>query len=312
MKIFLAGASGALGRQLVPRLVDRGHQVVGMTRTPGKTALVRELGAEPVLVNGLDAAAVTAAVTAAQPDVVVNQMTELASIDMRHVDRSFAATNTLRTTGTDNLLAAARATGAARFVAQSYAGWPYARTDGPVKSEEDPLDSDPPAGYRETLDAIKYQEGVVTGSTAPAGVILRYGGFYGPHTSVSADGEIVEMVRKRRLPVVGGGTGVWSFIHIEDAATATVAAIERAEPGVYNVVDDDPAPVSTWLPALAAAAGAKPPMAVPRWIGRLAAGEAATVIMTEGRGAANTKARKELDWVLRYPSWRQGFPALFT
>ncbi|HEX2498585.1 MAG TPA: NAD(P)-dependent oxidoreductase [Actinomycetes bacterium] len=312
MKIFVAGASGALGQQLIPMLADRGHRVVGMTRTPAKTALVRELGAEPVLADGLDATAVGAAVRAAEPEIVVHQMTALATVDMRHVDRSFAATNKLRTVGADLLLAAAREVGARRFVAQSYAGWPYARIGGPVKTEEDPLDPNPPDGYRETLDAIKYLEATVTGSTAPAGVVLRYGGFYGPNTSVSADGEIVEAVRKRRLPVVGGGGGVWSFVHIQDAAAATVAAIEQAEPGLYNIVDDDPAPVSAWLPALAEAAGAKPPMRVPAWIGRLAAGPAATTIMTEGRGASNAKARKDLDWVLRYPSWRQGFRSLFT
>jgi len=312
MKIFVAGASGALGQQLIPMLADRGHQVVGMTRTPAKTALVRELGAEPVLADGLDATAVGAVVRAAEPEVVVHQMTALATIDMRHVDRSFAATNKLRTVGTDLLLAAARATGARRFVAQSYAGWPYARTGGPVKTEEDPLDPSPPDGYRETLDAIKYVEATVTGSTAPAGVVLRYGGFYGPNTSVSTDGDIVAAVRKRRFPVIGGGGGVWSFVHIQDAATATVAAIEQAEPGLYNIVDDDPAPVSAWLPALAEAAGAKPPMRVPAWVGRLAAGPAAATMMTEGRGASNAKARKDLDWVLRYPSWRQGFRSLFT
>jgi nucleoside-diphosphate-sugar epimerase len=312
MKIFVAGASGALGQQLIPMLADRGHQVVGMTRTPAKTALVRELGAEPVLADGLDATAVGAAMRAAEPEVVVHQMTALATIDMRHVDRSFAVTNKLRTVGTDLLLAAARETGARRFVAQSYAGWPYARTGGPVKTEEDPLDPSPPDGYRETLDAIKYVEATVTGSTAPAGVVLRYGGFYGPNTSVSADGEIVAAVRKRRFPVIGGGGGVWSFVHIQDAATATVAAIEQAEPGLYNIVDDDPAPVSAWLPALAEAAGAKPPMRVPAWVGRLAAGPAAATMMTEGRGASNAKARKDLDWVLRYPSWRQGFRSLFT
>ncbi|HKA68744.1 MAG TPA: NAD-dependent epimerase/dehydratase family protein [Actinomycetes bacterium] len=312
MKIFLAGASGVLGRQLIPLLTDRGHQVVGMTRTSAKTTLIRELGAEPVLADGLDVTAVGAAVRAAEPEVVVHQMTALATIDMRHIDRSFATTNKLRTVGTDVLLAAAREVGARRFVAQSFAGWPYARTGGPVKTEDDPLDPNPPDGYRETLDAIKYLEATVTGSAAPAGVVLRYGGFYGPDTSVSADGEIVREVRKRRLPVVGGGAGVWSFVHTQDAAAATVAAIEQAKPGLYNIVDDHPAPSSAWLPALAEAAGAKPPMRVPAWIGRLAAGSAATTIMTEGRGASNAKARKELEWAPRYPSWREGFRTLFA
>ena len=312
MKIFLAGASGVLGRQLVPMLVDRGHQVVGMTRSPAKSTVIRELGAEPVLADGLDATAIGAAMRAAEPEVVVHQMTALATIDMRHVDRSFAATNKLRTVGTDLLLAAAREVGARRLVAQSFAGWPYARSGGSVKTEDDPLDPNPPDGYRETLDAIKYLEATVTGSSGPDGVVLRYGGFYGPDTSVSANGEIVQAVRKRQLPVIGGGGGVWSFVHIQDAAAATIAAIEHSEPGLYNIVDDDPAPVSAWLPALAEAAGAKPPMRVPAWIGRLLAGPAATTMMTEGRGASNAKARKELDWDLRYPSWRLGFRSLFS
>jgi nucleoside-diphosphate-sugar epimerase len=310
MKVFVAGATGALGRQLVPRLVAGGHQVTGMTRSASRQDLVRSLGARPVLADALDPDAVARAVAEAQPDVVVHQLTALSgSLDMRHVERDFAPTNRLRTAGTDHLLAAGRAMGVQRFVAQSFAGWPFARTGGAVKSEEDPLDPSPPAALRATLDAIRHLEGAVTGADFTEGVVLRYGGFYGPGTSFSLkpEGEHVELIRKRKFPVVGGGAGVWSFIHIEDAATATVAAVEHGRRGIYNVVDDDPAPVSDWLPAVAGALGAKAPMRLPRWLGRLAAGQAATVMMTEVRGASNEKVKRELGWQPRYPSWRDGF-----
>jgi len=310
MKVFVAGATGALGRQLVPRLVAGGHQVTGMTRSASRQDLLRSLGARPVLADALDPDAVARAVAEAQPDVIVHQLTALSgSLDMRHVERDFAPTNRLRTAGTDHLLAAGRAMGVQRFVAQSFAGWPFARTGGAVKSEEDPLDPSPPAALRATLDAIRHLEGAVTGADFTEGVVLRYGGFYGPGTSFSLkpEGEHVELIRKRKFPVVGGGAGVWSFIHIEDAATATVAAVEHGRRGIYNVVDDDPAPVSDWLPAVAGALGAKAPMRLPRWLGRLAAGQAATVMMTEVRGASNEKVKRELGWQPRYPSWRDGF-----
>jgi nucleoside-diphosphate-sugar epimerase len=310
MKVFVAGATGALGRVLVPQLVRGGHEVVGLTRTPSKHDLVRSLGARPAVADALDPDAVARVVAEAEPDVLVHQLTALsASIDMRHIARDFAQTNRLRTEGTDHLLAAGRAVGVKRFVAQSYAGWPFARTGGPVKDESDPLDPSPPEGLREMLDAIRHLEDAVTGAAWTEGIVLRYGGFYGPGTSFSTApvGEHVELIRKRRFPMVGNGAGVWSFIHIEDAATATVAAIEHGERGIYNVVDDEPAPVSVWLPAAADALGAKPPRRLPRWLGRVAAGEAATVMMTEIRGASNEKAKRELGWSLRYPSWREGF-----
>jgi nucleoside-diphosphate-sugar epimerase len=310
MKIFIAGATGALGKQLVPQLVANGHEVMGMTRSEAKSDLVRNRGARPVVADALDREAVARAVAEAEPDVIVHQLTALSgSPDMRHPDRFFAPTNRLRTEGTDNLLAAARAVGARRFVAQSFAGWPFARTNGPVKSETDPLDPSPPDGLRATHDAIRHLEDAVTGADWVEGVVLRYGGFYGPGTSVSADpgAEISKGIRKRRFPILGNGGGVWSFIHIEDAASATVAAIEHGRPGIYNVVDDDPAPVREWIPALASALGAKPPRRLPRWLGRVAAGEATTVMMTEIRGASNAKAKRELGWQPRYPSWRQGF-----
>ncbi|HEV3377098.1 MAG TPA: NAD(P)-dependent oxidoreductase [Thermoleophilaceae bacterium] len=310
MKIFVAGATGALGRVLVPQLVAGGHEVVGMTRTASKQDLVRGLGARPAVADALDPDAVARVVAEAEPEVIVHQLTALSgTIDMRHMDRSFAETNRLRTEGTDHLLAAGRAVGVRRFVAQSFAGWPSERTGGPVKREADPLDPSPPAALRPLVDALRHLEEAVTGAAWTEGIVLRYGGFYGPGTSLSLEpeGEHVAAIRRRKFPVVGSGAGMWSFIHIEDAATATVAAIERGERGIYNVVDDEPAPVSVWLPVAADAFGAKPPRRVPRWLGRIMAGEAATVMMTEARGASNEKAKRELGWSPRYASWRQGF-----
>jgi nucleoside-diphosphate-sugar epimerase len=310
MRIFVAGATGALGQRLVPQLVARGHEVTGTTRTPAKQDLLRSLGAGPVVADALDPDAVAAAVAQAEPEVIVHQLTALSgALDLRHPDRAFAFTNRLRTEGTDHLLAAGRAVGARRFVAQSYAGWPFARTGGPIKSEDDPLDPQPPEALRETLDAIRHVERAVTSIGWGEGVVLRYGGFYGPGTNLSSDphAEMVEPIRKRQFPVVGDGGGIWSFVHIDDAAAATVEAVEHGATGIYQVVDDDPAPVREWLPALASTLGAKPPRRLPRWLGRLVAGQAATVMMTEVRGASNAKAKRELGWRPRYTSWRQGW-----
>jgi 2-alkyl-3-oxoalkanoate reductase len=308
MRVFVAGATGALGRRLVPLLVAGGHQVVAMTRSPGNADGLRAAGAEPVVAEALDREAVLAAVVAARPEVVVHQLTALAQVtSFRRFDEGFAATNRLRTEGTDHLVEAARAAGARRLVAQSFAGWPFARVGGPVKTEDDPLDPDPPAGMRRTLDAILHLEAAVLGAEGLEGLVLRYGGFYGPGTSAGAGGFMVEDLRRRRFPIIGAGTGVWSFVHIDDAAAATAAAVERGAPGVYHIVDDDPAPVADWLPALAAAVGARPPRRLPAWVARLAAGEHAVVLMNEARGAANAKARRELGWRPAYRSWRQGF-----
>jgi nucleoside-diphosphate-sugar epimerase len=308
MRIFVAGATGALGRRLVPLLVQGGHQVTGMTRTAGKAAGLRAAGAEPVVADALDRDAVLRAVVAAHPEVVVHELTALAGMtDFRRLDEGFALTNRLRTEGTDHLLAAARAAGSRRFVAQSFAGWPFARVGGPVKTEDEPLDPDPPAQLRRTLDAIRHLEAAVVGAEGIEGVVLRYGGFYGPGTSAGEGGFMLEDLRRRRFPLVGAGTGVWSFVHVDDAATATVAAVERGAPGIYQIVDDDPAPVSEWLPALAAAIGARPPRRVPAWVARLAGGAHGVVLMTEARGASNDKARRELGWRPAWPSWRQGF-----
>jgi nucleoside-diphosphate-sugar epimerase len=308
MKVFVAGATGALGQQLVPQLAARGHEVVGMTRSPEKQDLVRSLGARPVVADALDPDQVAQAVAEAEPDVIVHQMTALSGdFDMRHIDRFFDVTNRLRTEGTDHLLAAGRAVGVKKFVAQSYAGWPFARVGGAVKTENDPLDPEPAKALQVALDAIRHTEDAVTGAGWTTGIALRYGGFYGPGTGMSVGGDQAELIEKRQWPILGDGGGVWSFVHIADAATATVEAIEHGERGVYNVVDDEPAPVREWLPAIAEALGAPRPRRVPRWLGRLLAGEAAAVMMTESRGASNEKAKRELGWRPRYPSWRQGF-----
>jgi nucleoside-diphosphate-sugar epimerase len=311
MKVFVAGATGALGKQLVPQLVERGHEVVGMTRSKTRAALIEEQGARAAVADGLDPEAVAQSVAAAEPDVIVHQMTALAgALDFRNIDRTFAQTNRLRTAGTDHLLSAGRAVGIERFIVQSYAGWPFARVGGPVKTEDDPLDSSPPKDVRETIGAIRYLEDAVTGADWTAGIVLRYGGFYGPDTSLDPpDGEQVKAIRARKFPLVGEAAGVWSLVHVADAAAATVAAIEHGERGIYNVVDDEPAPVSEFLPFAADLMGAKPPRRFPRWLARLFVGEAATVMMTEIRGASNAKAKRELGWELRYPSWRQGFAA---
>jgi nucleoside-diphosphate-sugar epimerase len=310
MRIFVAGAGGAMGGQLIPRLVADGHEVVGMTRTPEKQDRIREMGARPAVADALDPEAVAQAVAEAEPEVVIHELTAIEPGKLaRSVDKLFVTTNRLRTEGTDHLLAAARAVGARRFIVQSFAGWPFERTGGPVKTEEDPLQSSPPKTVSQSLGAIQYVEETVPGADGIEGLALRYGGFYGPETSlgINPDGEQVEMLRKRRFPIIGDGGGIWSLVHIQDAASATAAAVERGEPGVYNVVDDEPAPVSVILPELAKAVGAKPPRRIPRWIGRLLAGEGMTIMMTEVRGASNAKAKRELGWELRYPSWRQGF-----
>jgi len=309
MKILVAGATGAMGKQLLPRLVAEGHEVVGITRSEAKLDLLRELGATGIVADVLDPDQVAHVVAETEPEVIIHQLTALnRPFDVRHFDRTFEETNRLRTEATDHLLAAGRAGGVKRFIAQSYAGWPFARTGGPVKSEDDPLDPSPPDGMRQSFDAIRYLERAVTGADWTEGIVLRYGGFYGPGTSLSAEGgEQVKQIRERKFPVVGDGGGIWSFVHIEDAADATAAAVTRGRPGIYNIVDDEPAPVAEWLPAAAHAVGAKPPRHVPRWLGRLVAGEVGVVIMTDVRGASNEKAKRELGWAPRHPSWRQGF-----
>jgi nucleoside-diphosphate-sugar epimerase len=310
MKILVAGATGAMGKQLLPRLVADGHYVVGITRSDAKLGLIRELGATGVVGDVLDPDDVARMVAQVEPEVIIHQLTALDDrpFDTRHFDRTFHDTNRLRTEATDHLLAAGRAVGVKRFIAQSYAGWPFERTGGPVKSEDDPLDPAPPKAMRESFEAILHVERAVTGADWTEGIVLRYGGFYGPGTSLSPEGgPQVQLLRERKYPVVGDGGGVWSFVHIEDAAEATVAAVKHGRRGVYNIVDDDPAPVAEWLPAAAKAVGAPAPRRVPRWMGRLFAGEAGAIMMTEVRGASNDKAKRELGWQPRHASWREGF-----
>jgi nucleoside-diphosphate-sugar epimerase len=308
MKVFLAGATGAIGKQLVPMMVADGHEVVGMTRTPAKQDEIRALGARPAVADGLDPEAVAQVVAEAEPEGVIHQLTSLTGTFARNIDRAFAQTNRLRTEGLDHLLAAAKAAGARRFIAQSFAGWPSEPTGGPVKTEEDPLQQHPPKTVTQSLAAIRHVEETVTGADGIDGFALRYGGFYGPGTSIGLEppGEALELVRKRRLPVIGDGGGIWSMVHIHDAASATAAALDRGDPGVYNVVDDEPTPVAAFLAELADAVDAKPPRHLPRWLGRLLGGEAGVMMMTQIRGASNAKAKRELGWELRYPSWRQG------
>jgi nucleoside-diphosphate-sugar epimerase len=305
MRVFVAGASGAIGTRLVPQLIDQGHEVIGTFRSPGHDQRVRALGAEPVVLDLLDPAAVRRAVLAARPDAIIHQATALADVRFgRSLDRSFGPTNRLRTEGTDALLAAAREAGVARFVAQSFASYRYAREGGPVKTEADRLEPDPPAMAAETNAAMRHLDEAVT---AAGGIALRYGGFYGADN----DG-LVSPVRKRQFPIIGAGGGISSFIHLDDAAAATVLALEHDGAGLYNIVDDEPAPMSEWLPALAAALGAKPPRRVPLWLARLVAGKGMVMMAVGSRGASNSKAKRELGWTLRYPSWRQGFPAAYA
>jgi nucleoside-diphosphate-sugar epimerase len=308
MKVFVAGASGAVGRRLVPLLAGCGYEVVAMTRSPEKQRTLRELGAEPVVADGLDRVAVMTAVMRAEPEVVIHEMTGLTGVrSLRNFDHEFAQTNRLRTEGAEYLLEAARAAGARRFIAQSFGNWNYERTGTAAKTEDDPLDPNPPAKQRRSLAAIVQMEQAVLGAEGIEGVALRYGTFYGPGTGIAPGGDIAELVRKRRLPLVGDGAGLWSFAHVDDAASATMAAIDRGAPGVYNVADDEPARVADWLPELARVLGAPAPRHVPVWLGRLATGDVGVSMMTRIHGASNARAKRDLGWQPRYPSYREGF-----
>ena len=312
MRVFVAGASGAVGSRLVRLLVSAGHSVVGLTRTPAKADAIRRAGAEAAVADALNRAAIVKAVANAKPDVIVHEMTSLGGAsDLRRFGRSFAPTNLLRTQGLDNLLAAARQAGSPRIVAQSFCGWPYAREGGPVKSETDPLDPDPPRELRRTLDVIRYLENGVTASSEIAGIVLRYGAFYGPGTGLF-DGPVIDRLRRRRMPLIGDADGWWSLLHIDDAAAATAIAVERGAPGIYNIVDDEPAPARDWLLTLAAMLGAKPPPRIPEWLARIFAGEHIVVLMTEARAGSNAKAKRDLAWQPKYGSWRQGFAAVLS
>lgn len=305
MKVFVAGATGAVGKRLVPLLIAAGYDVAAMTRSARKADSLRAAGADPVVADGLDRASVMKALTRAQPEVVIHQMTGLAGAkSFRKFDDEFAVTNRLRTEGTDHLLEAARAAGVRRLIAQSFGNWNYERSGSGLKTEQDPFDPNPPANQRRSLEAIRYLEDKVA---AAGGIALRYANLYGPGTGFALDGDLATLVRRRRLPIIGDGAGVWAFIHIDDAATATLAAIEHGAPGAYNIVDDEPAEVAVWLPELARALGAKPPRRVPTWVGRLAAGDVGVSLMTQIRGTSNAKAKRELGWHPHYRSWRDGF-----
>jgi nucleoside-diphosphate-sugar epimerase len=308
MKIFVAGATGAVGKRLVPLLVTGGHRVAATTRTEDKLKDLAAAGADPILMDGLDRDSVMRAVRSVRPDVIVHQMTALASMhNLKRFDDEFALTNRLRTEGTAHLVEAAAESGARKLVAQSYTGWANQRTGGRIKTEADPLDADPPQSMTRTLAAIQRLEHIVLNTAGLNGIALRYGSLYGPGTNISLEGEIVEMVRQRKFPLVGGGAGVWSFIHVDDAARATQLAIERGAPGVYNIVDDEPAEVAMWLPDLARAVNAKPPFRLPAWIGRFAIGDAGVSMMTRVRGSSNARAKQALGWRPAYVSWRDGF-----
>jgi nucleoside-diphosphate-sugar epimerase len=304
MRVLVVGASGAIGTRLVPQLTDRRHEVIGTYRSPGNAERVRALGAKPVALDILDPSDVRRAVLETGPEAIIHQATALANMRFsRSLDRGFAITNRIRTEGTDNLLAAARDAGVRRFVAQSFASFRYAREGGMVKTEDDPLDPAPPAMARETNEAMRHLDEAVV---AAGGVALRYGGFYG-----AANDGLVGPVRKRQYPVIGDGSGISSFIHLDDAAAATVLALEQDRTGLYNIVDDEPAPLREWLPVLAKALGARPPRRVPVWLAALIAGRGGVTMMTESRGASNAKAKRDLGWTLHYPSWRQGFAAVY-
>jgi nucleoside-diphosphate-sugar epimerase len=308
MKIFVTGGTGAIGKFLLPKLIEKGHEVVALTRSQNKAEEIERVGASAVIADPLDKAQLTAAVRRAEPEVIIHQLTALTKVNnFRKLDQDFALTNRFRTEVTDNLLAAARTIGTRRFIAQSYCGWPYAKKGGPVKTEEDPLDPKPPESFTKTLAAIRYLEDKMRSTAFLEGLSLRYGTFYGPGNTIGKGGEVYRMIRKRRLPIIGGGGGIWSFIHISDAAAATVAAVTNGSPGVYNIVDDEPAPVSRWLPALAKAIGAKPPYRIPHWLAELTVGKEGVMMMTSIRGCSNAKAKRELHWTPVYPTWRVGF-----
>lgn len=308
MRIFLTGATGAIGRRLIPHLVGAGHTVIAATRSPGKTHELMQQGAEPVIVDVLDKRAILNVVASARTNVVIHELTALAGVtSYRNFDSALEETNRLRTEGLDNLIAAAHASGATRFIAQSYAGWPTGGAGERVKSETAPLDAAPLKSMVKSLDAIRHIEQTVPASAGLIGVVLRYGHLYGPGTGFSETGAMMKLVRRRALPIIGGGHGIWSFLHVDDAASATQVAITRGDAGIYNIVDDDPAEVCEWLPALAKAAGAPAPYSIPKWLGLLVAGNSVVFQMTSIRGLSNDKARHTLLWTPRQMTWREGF-----
>lgn len=308
MKVCIAGATGVVGRRLVPMLVASGHQVTAMSRSLEKADALRKIGVETVVADGLNRDAVLQAISTVCPEIVIHQMTGLAKAkSLKKFDDEFALTNRLRVEGTDYLVEAARSSGVRRIIAQSYGNWNYERTGTALKNESDPFDPVPPTNQRKSLQAIRHCEAAVVGAHGVEGLALRYGNFYGPGTGFSLDGDLVNLVRKRQMPIIGNGAGIWCFVHVDDAASATFAAMTRGTPGVYNIVDDEPSPVAVWLPELAHTLSARPPLHFPVWLGRLAVGEVGVSMMTQIRGASNSKAKRELGWQPRYRSWREGF-----
>ncbi len=309
MKVFLAGSTGVIGRCLLPLLVENGHEVAALVRSPDKARQVEAFGAHAIVANALDRDELTSAVKQAEPEVVIHQLTGLANAvwNFNKFDKEFALTNRFRSETADTLLSAARLVHARRFIAQSFCGWPFAREGGPIKTEQDPLDPHPPSSFAQSFAAIRHVEQAVTDGTDIEAFALRYGLLYGPGTAIAKDGMIVDLVRKRQFPIAGNGGGIWSFIHVQDAAQVTAVAVSRGTPGTYNIVDDEPAPVSSWLPFLANVVGAKPPYQVPTWLARFMIGEGGVSMMTQVRGGSNAKAKREFGWQLIYPTWRIGF-----
>ncbi len=306
MRIFVAGATGAVGVRVVRLLVAAGHFVVGTTHTPDKAGLICSVGGQGVVVDGLNSEAMLQAVAAARPDVIIHEMTALGGGELKHFERTFALTNRLRTEGLNHLLTAAKELGVRRVIAQSYCGWPYARNGAAVKTEDNDLDPNPPRELKSSLSAIRYLESTLLAAPDIEGIALRYGAFYGPHTGM-LESSVLNQLRHRRFPLMGDGNGWWSFVHVEDAAAATVRATDHGARGIYNIVDDEPAPVREWLPALAAIVGAKPPLRVPKWLGRLLTGDHLVKMMTEVRAGSNAKAKSAFGWQPVHTSWREGF-----
>jgi len=308
VKVFVAGSTGAIGRSLLPLLIEKRHDVVALVRTPARAKDVEALGARAAVADALDPDGLRAAIRRAAPEAVIHELTSLKGVtNFRRFDQTFALTNRFRTRTLDTMLAAARSIGVRRFIAQSYCGWPYAREGSPVKTEDDPLDPTPPASFRESLAAIRYLEDTIRQARDIQAFALRYGNLYGPGTDISAEGTVADLVSRRKLPLFGSGAGVWSFIHVRDAASATVAAMSRGSPGIYNVVDDEPVPVNVWLPALANALGARPPRRLPAWVGALLLGDGGLSMMTLARGGSNAKSKRDLAWQPSFASWRRGF-----
>ena len=308
MKVFVAGSTGAIGRSLLPLLIEKRHDVVALVRTPARAKDVEALGARAAVADALDPDGLRAAIRRAAPEAVIHELTSLKGVtNFRRFDQTFALTNRFRTRTLDTMLAAARSIGVRRFIAQSYCGWPYAREGSPVKTEDDPLDPAPPTSFRESLAAIRYLEDTIRQTRDIQAFALRYGNLYGPGTDISAEGTVADLVSRRKLPLFGSGAGVWSFIHVRDAASATVAAMSRGSPGIYNVVDDEPVPVNVWLPALANALGARPPRRLPAWVGALLLGDGGLSMMTLARGGSNAKSKRDLAWQPSFASWRRGF-----